>query len=170
MPLVNDLVAVYRQVYADGGEFHSEDRYRRQLDAHMTRAGWTLVTATADGQLVGYIYGFPLPPETGWWAGIEQPTPTGFTEETGRRTFAVSELLVRPQWRRRGVARALHDQLLSRRAEDRATLLVDPENAVARRAYDSWGWQHVTHLTPTWDDAPKFMVLIRQPSSTDPVA
>ncbi|WFE33097.1 GNAT family N-acetyltransferase [Micromonospora sp. WMMD975] len=167
-PLVDELVALYLQVYVGGGEFHSEDRYRRQLAAHMSRDGWSLVTAMAGGRLAGYIYGFPLPAETGWWAGIEQPIPSGFVAETGRRTFAISELLVQPQWRRQGVARALHDQLLSRRAEDRATLLVDPENSVARRVYDSWGWRHVTHLTPAWDDAPRFMVLIRQPVHAEP--
>lgn len=165
--LVDELVAVYRQVYADGGEFHSEDRYRRQLAAHMTRDGWSLVTATANGELVGYIYGFSLPTGTGWWAGIEQPVPSGFADETGRRTFAVSELLVLPRWRRQGVARALHDQLLDRRTEDRATLLVDPENSAARRAYDSWGWRHVTYLTPSWDDAPRFMVLVRKLASAE---
>ncbi|MFI2708847.1 GNAT family N-acetyltransferase [Micromonospora sp. NPDC018662] len=160
MPLVEGLVDLYLRVYPDGGEFHSEDRYRRQLSTHMERHGWSLVTATADGELIGYIYGFPLPAETGWWAGLEEPVPTGFTEETGRRTFAVSELLVHPRRRRQGVARALHDQLVGRRAEERATLLVDPDNTVARRAYDSWGWRYVTHLTPSWENAPRFMVLV----------
>jgi GNAT superfamily N-acetyltransferase len=38
--------------------------------------------------------------------------------ETGQRTFAFNELMVRPQWRRRGYATALHDALLRHRPED----------------------------------------------------
>ncbi|MFF5171542.1 GNAT family N-acetyltransferase [Micromonospora sp. NPDC000089] len=160
-PLVDGLVALYLRVYADGGEFHSEDRYRRQLAAHMARDSWTLVTTTAGEDLVGYIYGFPLPAGTSWWTGIQKPISAGFTDEDGKRTFAISELMVADGWRRRGIARMLHDELLSARVESRATLLADPDNSPAQAAYRSWGWKTVTKLRPNWEDAPTFDVLIR---------
>ncbi|MFI5485642.1 GNAT family N-acetyltransferase [Micromonospora echinaurantiaca] len=160
-PLVDQLVDVYLDAHANDGPLYNAERYRKQLAAHMPRPGWELVAATVDGELVGYIYGFPLAPDTRWWDGIQQPVPAGFTEETGRRTFAVSELLVRRAWQRRGIARALHDELLSGRTEERATLLVRPDNTVARRAYESWGWRCVARLKPAWEGAPTFMVAVR---------
>ena len=68
--------------------------------------------------------------------------------------------MVRSRFAGRGVAHALHDELLSSRQEKRATLLVEPENTVAYRAYTSWGWQHVAQLRPEWPDAPLFDVLM----------
>ncbi|MFG2064520.1 GNAT family N-acetyltransferase [Micromonospora sp. NPDC048871] len=158
----DDLVALYVEIYTDAGEFYGEDRYRRQLTLHRQRPGWQMVTATVDGELVGYIYGFPLAPDTKWWNGIEEPYPAGFTEEDGRRTFALSELLVRPAWQRQGIARALHDELVGARPESRMTLLARPDNAPAQAAYRSWGWQWVTCLRPAWGNAPLFEVLIRE--------
>ncbi|WBB47428.1 GNAT family N-acetyltransferase [Verrucosispora sp. WMMA2044] len=157
--LVDELVSLYLEVHADEGEFYSEERYLRQLGAHRERNGWQLVTATVNGVLIAYIYGFPLPPQTRWWEGLNGDVPAGFTDEDGRRTFAISELLVRAGWRRKGVARALHDRLLSGRTEQRATLLVRPDNAIARRAYDSWGWRQQARLRPSWENAPEFLVL-----------
>lgn len=163
---IDRLVGLYLTVYADGGEFHSEDRYRRQLAGHMQRDGWDLVTATVADDLVGYIYGFPLPVETRWWGGIQEPIPAGFTDEDGKRTFAISELMVAPGWRRRGIAKSLHDELLGGRTEERATLLAEPDNTPAQAAYRSWGWQKVTTLRPGWDHAPTYDVMVKQVSQT----
>lgn len=67
--------------------------------------------------------------------------------------------MVRPQWRRRGYATALHDALLRHRAEARATLLVRPDNTAAHRAYRSWGWRKIGELQP-FDDAPIFDAMV----------
>ncbi|MET8122963.1 GNAT family N-acetyltransferase [Micromonospora sp. NPDC005291] len=164
--LLNQLVDLYLKVYTGRGEFYNEDCFRRQLDLHMQRAGWELVTATVDGALVGYIYGFPLPPQTRWWDGIHEPVPPGFTEEDGKRTFALSELLVHSGWRRQGIARALHDDLMGSRAEPRTTLLARPDNFAAQTAYRSWGWSKITKLQPNWENASVFDVLVRNAAGT----
>lgn len=158
--LVDRLVAVYLDAHADDGPFYTEERYRRQLAGHMPAPGWSGITASTGAALVGYAYGFPLQPSTRWWQGLTTPVPDGFTSEDGRRTFALSELLVRPAWRRRHVAKALHDQLLGARPEQRATLLARPDNAPAQAAYANWGWQKVARLHPDWDHAPHFDVLV----------
>lgn len=159
--IVDDLVAVYNEVYADAdADFFNEDRYRRQLGSHMTAAGWSLATAHEAGELVGYIYGFPLAPTTGWWRGLIPPVPEGFSHEDGHRTFAISEILVRAPWRRRGIAGTLHDQILAGRSEERATLLVEADNAAARAAYHAWGWQFAARLRPSWAHAPLYDVLV----------
>lgn len=61
----------------------------------------------------------------------------------------------------RGLARVLHDQLLGSRNEERATLLVRPENTRAYETYLRWGWNRVGTLRPSWPDAPQFDVLVR---------
>ncbi|MEU1601828.1 GNAT family N-acetyltransferase [Micromonospora matsumotoense] len=164
--IIEQLVDLYLEVHAGDGGFYSADRYRRQLSAHRQRAGWVLITATLGEELIGYVYGFPLAPDTRWWDGIEEPVPAGFIDEDGQRTFAICELLVLAAWRRQGVARALHDDLLGSRQEERMTLLARPDNGPAQAAYRAWGWQTVTRLRPGWPDAPLFDVLTYDSPST----
>ncbi|WBC14211.1 GNAT family N-acetyltransferase [Micromonospora sp. WMMA1998] len=152
------LVDVYLDAHADDGPLYTAERYEQQLAAHMPRPGWASVTAWTGDELVGYIYGFPLQADTHWWDGIQGPVPEGFLDEDGRRTFGVSELVVRRSWQRRGVARALHDELLRNREEERAVLLVRPDNIAAQHAYNAWGWQPVGRLRPSWGGAPLFEV------------
>jgi GNAT superfamily N-acetyltransferase len=161
-PLIDDLVAVYLDVYADADPaFFNEDRYRRQLTGHMTAPRWEAVTATHGQKLIGYIYGFALPASTRWWNGLLTDVADGFTTEDGDRTVAISEILVTAPWRRQGIARRLHDAFLAGRPEPRATLLVEPGNDPANDAYASWGWHTVAQLRPSWDNAPLYDVLIR---------
>lgn len=161
-PLVDDLVAVYLDVYADADPaFFNEDRFRRQLTGHMAAQRWEAVTATNNEKIIGYIYGFALPASTRWWNGLLTDVSEGFTTEDGDRTVAISEILVTAGRRRQGIARCLHDTFLAGRPEPRATLLVEPDNHPALVAYTSWGWQTVAQLRPSWDDAPLYDVLIR---------
>jgi ribosomal protein S18 acetylase RimI-like enzyme len=162
--IVDRLIEIYLAAHPDDSPFHTEDRYRRQLDGHRRVAGWTLITAEVGEVMVGYLYGFPLLPTTRWWDGIQGAVATGFTHENGHRTFALSELLVHPDWQGRGIARALHRELIGSRSEERATLLARPDNTVAQAAYRSWGWRKVAELCPpAWDHAPTFDVLIIAP-------
>ena len=159
---VGDLVALQQEIYADAEprEFFSEDRYRRQLASHMKASGWDLVAAYQGDELVGYAYGFPLQPDTGWWNGLLTTLPDHEITETGHRTFALSELMVRVVWRGRGIGRALHDRLLSARREVRATLLVEPDNFDAKARYSQWGWTELARLRPSWEAAPVLEALV----------
>jgi ribosomal protein S18 acetylase RimI-like enzyme len=165
-PLLEELIAVYGEIYSDPNDaFHGEGRYRRQITSHMTAPGWRLVTAhTDDGELVGYAYGFPLPASTRWWDGLLTPVPDGFTAEDGHRTFAISEIMVRSPWRRQGIAKELHDEVLAGSPTQRATLLVEPDNAPAQAAYASWGWCKVAELRPGWEHAPLYHALLHGPT------
>jgi len=161
----DEVVGAYVEVYADtGDEFFGEERFRRQIASHMTAPSWEMVTAdlgTSGKGLVGFVYGFALPAATGWWRGLLTDVPAGFTDEDGRRTVAISEILVRASWRRQGLGRRLHDTFLAGRSEGRATLLVEPDNAPAQAAYAAWGWRKVAQLRPGWEGAPLYDVLIR---------
>jgi ribosomal protein S18 acetylase RimI-like enzyme len=158
----DELVTVYLDAYGGSGPNYTEERYRRQLLSHLNVTGFTLVAAEIDGRIVGYMYGFPASPHSRTWEGLLAPVPADLTREDGSRSFSVCELMVRRGWKRRGVAEALHDELLAGRPEERATLYARPDNAPAQAAYAKWGWHKVAQVQPSWDNAPVFDVLVRR--------
>lgn len=159
--LRDDLPAVYAEVYADrlSDPFFSVPRYWERLAAYAQRDGFSVVTGRLADEWVGYALGYTLPAGSRWWQGFRGEVDTALLTEDGHRTFALTEIMVRAQWRRRGHARALHDALLADRAEERATLLVLPDNIAARSAYHQWGWRKLGVLQP-FDDAPVYDSLV----------
>jgi GNAT superfamily N-acetyltransferase len=158
------VAAIHRDAYAEkiasGDPFSSVEAFMQRFDAYTVRLGFDLVIASIDGEPVGQAWGWALGPTNGWWVGLlEEPEP-GFTREDGKRTFGLSEIMVRQAWTGQGIAHALHDELLSARTETRASLLVNPSNIRAYRAYTRWGWRKAGQLQPSWDNAPTFDVLI----------
>ncbi len=155
---------VYRDAYveavASGDPFNGPEPFMRRFDAYAEPGrGFDLVIAFEEGEPVGQSWGWPLRPGASWWDGLDAEPEPGFTDADGSRTFALS-IIVRRPWTGRGVAHALHDELLRGRNEKRATLLVEPGNDVAYRAYMAWGWRKVARLRPGWPDAPLYDVLI----------
>ncbi len=162
---------VYRRSYFDavssGELFDTPQEFMARFDAYTApgrSAGFELVIARVQGKPVGQAWGWPLTPNTAWWNGLHLDSGNidRFSAETGTRTFALSEIMVCQEQIGRGVAHALHDELLRERHEERATLLVEPENTRAYSAYSRWGWQRVGHLRPSWPDAPLFDVLTKE--------
>ncbi|MFK4087199.1 GNAT family N-acetyltransferase [Kribbella sp. NPDC020789] len=115
--------------------------------------GFRLVVAEHDDGPVGCVYGHQLAATTAWWDGAVDPLPDGVAVERPGRTLAIIDMLVREQWRRRGLAEAMHDALLTARTEERVTLLVKPDNAPARGAYEKWGYRQVGRIQPFPDAA-----------------
>ncbi|TQS43884.1 GNAT family N-acetyltransferase [Cryptosporangium phraense] len=157
----DELFALYAEIYADhlSDPFYSVERFADRFAGHSNRSGFRLVTGSIGGALVGYAYGGPLGRTTRWWDGLRDDVPADALVEDGTRTFALNEIMVQESWRRRGIARSLHDTLLGGRPELRATLLVDPDNDPARNAYLSWGWRTLGHLQP-FPDAPVYEALV----------
>ncbi|MGL5865878.1 MAG: GNAT family N-acetyltransferase [Dermatophilaceae bacterium] len=154
------LVPLWEDVYAAQAatdSFLSTPRFLDRFHGYAAAPGFSLVTARTaeDGRVVGVAFGYTLQPNARWWNGLRTSVPDGFTDEDGHRTFAINELMVTHGERRRRVATALHDALLAPRPESRATLLVDPENTPARRAYVAWGWHPVGSLKP-FPDSPTY--------------
>ncbi|MFD3922862.1 GNAT family N-acetyltransferase [Streptomyces sp. NPDC058595] len=158
------LLDVYAEVYAAelDSPFTRVERFAEGLDSWSARPGWSCVTGVSgDGQIVGYAYGAPLPPGSRWWGGLLTDVPKETVTENGTRTYALSELMVRTPWRKTGAARQLHDALLSARAEDRATLLVDQGHPRVTALYESWGWTVLGDLRPRLPDAPLFHAMLK---------
>jgi len=154
--------AIYRDSYSleqQADPFNSPETWMHRFDAYTSGSGFDLVIAYADQEPAGQAWGWPLTARSRWWTGLVAEPEPRFTEEDGTRTFALSEIMVRSQFTGQGIAHALHDELLAGRHEKRATLLVEADNTVAYRAYESWGWQRAAQLRPDWPDAPLFDVL-----------
>jgi len=161
--VAEELVALYAVEYAGNGRpFDAAENFRRWLARDLTRRGYALVTARLGPELAGFVYGYRLPPDTGWWAGSLTPLPTEFTRETGDRTLAVGELIVRPDLRGRGIASRLHAELIRGRPERRGVLLVYPDNTVAKLVYESWGWRRFGQIRPS-ERAPVFDAYVLEP-------
>jgi GNAT superfamily N-acetyltransferase len=150
----------YAEAISSGDPFDSVEAFMQRFDAYTSRGSFDMVVGYDGDDSVGQAWGWPLDERAGkgWWVGLD-PEP-GFTREDGKRTFALSEIMVCSNWTGQGVAHALHDELLSGRNEQRATLLVEPDNDTAYRAYLRWGWRKVAQLRPSWPGAPLFDVLI----------
>jgi GNAT superfamily N-acetyltransferase len=163
--LRDTVESVYVRSYVDAiaseDPFDSVDAFMQRFDSYVSQSSFDLVVAySVGGDAIGQTRGWPLTEQSRWWEGLLSEPEPGFTHENGHRTFALSEIMVSQEWTGRGIAHALHDRLLSVRAEIRATLLAEPENIRAYRAYLHWGWRKVAQLRPRWDDAPTFDVLI----------
>ncbi|MFB7919259.1 GNAT family N-acetyltransferase [Streptomyces sp. NPDC056061] len=157
------LLDIYADVYAEPARtdpFCAVDRFAEGLDNWMTRPGWTCTIGYDNDQPVGYAYGAPLPPGTVWWRGLLTDVPTDMVTETGTRTYALSELMVRTPWRKTGTARRLHDAHLAPRPEQRAALLVDQTHPKVHALYATWGWQTLGDLRPRLPDAPLFHAML----------
>lgn len=123
--------------------------------------GARLVVARCGGLPVGYAFGYPLPPDTGWWKAMDEGTTAEFAVETGERTLGIVELAVRARWRRQGVAARLHARLQEGLGIERVTLAMrpEPEAAPAHAAYAAWGYRQIGSWRPA-DDAPASRIML----------
>jgi GNAT superfamily N-acetyltransferase len=137
-----ELIALYEEVWLSGWKddepFFSRERFVDRLRGHLAATGFELVTARLDGRLIGYMYGF---------------------HRVGSDSFAVCELMVAAAYRRKGVARRLHDELLGSRGERTAELLAEKGNLPAQTAYQRWGWRKTADHQP-FPDAPNYDLLV----------
>ncbi len=162
--LIPQLAPVFSEVYAEAPYHFGSDElalFGERFERQRLQDGFSLVTAHAGSELIGFVFGVPLLPTTTWWSRLLAPIPREVSEEWPGRTFAVIELVVRIPWRRRGVARRLHDMLLSGRREERASLTARPEAEAAQTAYANWGWRKVGQKTNPLPGDPVYDILIK---------
>jgi GNAT superfamily N-acetyltransferase len=138
-----------------GEEFHNRQGYLRRLGEHVERTGFELVIAGAAGTLVGSVYGYRAERTDEWWHGLHGELPPGMAELTASgRVFVMTELMVLPSFRRRGIATRLQDHLLTPSGIALAVTLIDQDDVPARGALSSWGWESLGKITPTPDRPP----------------
>jgi ribosomal protein S18 acetylase RimI-like enzyme len=157
--------AVYREPpYCEGPDDVAE--FLKGMSRRVAQPAFRLVVATTDGNTVGFAFGHQLTADTGWWQGATTPLPDSIVREYAGRTFAIIELAVAAEYRRRGIGKAMHDALLVDADEERVTLLVRPEAMPARRAYERWGYTRVGAIRP-WPEAPLYDAMVLNLRASD---
>ncbi|MFE7190880.1 GNAT family N-acetyltransferase [Kitasatospora sp. NPDC057541] len=116
--------------------------------------GFTCVVAYDGDEPVGFAYGAPLTAGREWWREHIVNPPERYA------TFGLSELMIRPAWRGKGMSAQLQSALIDDRPEDLAVLLVDPDHPKVQRLYESWGYSQVGFRQP-FPDSPRFAVMVR---------
>ncbi|MER6343244.1 GNAT family N-acetyltransferase [Streptomyces sp. NPDC001595] len=144
--------------------FYSAERFDERLSGHSSVAGWEAVIAYDGNEAAGFAYATPLGPSTRWWTAMTTALPDGYTTETGKRTLAINEIVVRRPWRGTGLAQRIHEELLAGRGEERVTLLVNPKagDGKVQALYERWGYEKIGEQQP-FADSPVFASMIREP-------
>ncbi|MFI0264778.1 hypothetical protein ACH4OW_37955 [Streptomyces sp. NPDC017056] len=129
------LLVVCREVCTEAAKtvpLAAVGRFAQGLGVWGPRPGWMCVVGYDGDQAVGYACGALLAVGAPWWGGLLAGVDPNTVEETGGRTYALSELMVGVPWRMTGVFKQLYDALLEGRTEERARLLVDQRHPKVR--------------------------------------
>ncbi|MFD8965047.1 GNAT family N-acetyltransferase [Streptomyces sp. NPDC059568] len=149
------LLDVHADAYADAMDDPFTQRFAWFVDHWGGRPGFSCMVGYDGNEPVGYSYGAPATPGREWWRAHLDHAPER------SRTFAVSELMVRPRWRKTGASVRLHRALLDGRDEDLAVLTVDTKHPKVQALYESWGYRKVGEDQP-FPDSPLFAVMLAE--------
>ncbi|MFI6473117.1 hypothetical protein ACIBL5_22995 [Streptomyces sp. NPDC050516] len=132
-----------------GEEYRSREGFLSRLAADVRQPGFDMMAAeaTVEGEaaaLVGCAFGFPVRRDGTWWRGFHGPLPRRIEQLTASgHVFAITEIVVHPHERDRGLARHLQERLLADHQASLGATLLNQTNRVVYDAFRSWGWQDV---------------------------
>ncbi|WP_312018757.1 hypothetical protein [Streptomyces sp. I05A-00742] len=132
-----------------GEEYRGRESFLRRLADDVRRPGFDMMIAEATRAgrapaLVGCAFGFPVRRDGSWWRGFSGPLPQEVEQLTASgRVFAVTEIVVHPHERDRGLAGHLQERLLTSHQASLGATLVDQADGAACAAFRSWGWQDI---------------------------
>jgi len=149
------LLDVHADAYADQMDDEFVQRFPWFVDHWGSHPGFSCMIGYDGTEPVGFAYGAPAAPGREWWREHLESAPES------SRTFSVSELMVRPRWRKTGASRLLHHSLLESRDENLAVLLVDVTHPKVQALYESWGYRKVGERQP-FADSPLFAVMLAE--------
>lgn len=151
--MLEEITDFYEEIHSEDADDESHNLFSRATfiarttDQARTR-GFELVTATLNGSLVGFSFGYPLSAGR-WWGECTLPPE----EVLNSSKYAVIELNVRKSYRGQGIGKKLLGKLLADRPEKFATLATITGSTV-NAMYLRWGWHKVGFfVTPPPMDA-----------------
>ncbi|MFD5631545.1 MULTISPECIES: GNAT family N-acetyltransferase [unclassified Streptomyces] len=150
---VDEALAVQALAFGLGTD---EIAVRRQIVLrHLSYPGARALGATtADGRLVGFVYGMPND-RTHWWSTVVEPYLRGQGHDGWLDdSFVITELHVHPQYQNRGVGRALITVITDGVAEPRSILSAIDTDSPARGLYHSLGYEDLARQV-LFPSAPK---------------
>ncbi|MFJ6987974.1 MULTISPECIES: GNAT family N-acetyltransferase [unclassified Streptomyces] len=157
-----DLLDVYAAVRAPLLHLpnYAVTTFGERLDRHGMEQGFLAVLAYADGHPIGYAYANTIVHGDRYW---QRTIPAPSEEFTGHPAVALKEIGVRPDWRKTGTARRIHDTLLATHTEPYITLMVNPiaGGGKVHALYRSWGYEDIGQSQPS-AAAPVLTVMIRE--------
>ncbi|WP_420034288.1 hypothetical protein ACN2WE_18725 [Streptomyces sp. cg28] len=149
--MANLYVTAYRT--ALGAEYRDREEFLHRFQQHVRHDGFDMVVADAVG-LVGCAYGYRLERAGAWWADFTVEESPQMKELTASgRVFALTELMVLPGYRLRGVATRLGELLLSRHPQDLVVAGVhrDRSEEGINDTLRAWGWKELPASGPAAD-------------------
>lgn len=147
------LLDVHADAYFDRRHEEFVQRFPWFVDHWGGRDGFACVVAYENGQPIGFTYGAPGEPGREWWrehVAVDPADPS---------TFSISELMLRPEWRKQGLGERLHTALLADRAEALTVLTVDTRRPRLQALYESWGYRKIGENQP-FPDSPLYAVML----------
>ncbi|GAA2558075.1 hypothetical protein GCM10010423_69820 [Streptomyces levis] len=150
------LIEVHADAYADAMDNEFNQRFPWFVDHWSRMHGFTCIVAYDGDEPTGFAYGAPLQQGREWWRSTAFEPNNGYTA-----TYAVSEVMVRPKWRKQGISERLHEALLEEREEDLAVLLVDVTHPKVQELYETWGYEKVGEQQP-FADSPLYAVMVKR--------
>jgi GNAT superfamily N-acetyltransferase len=145
-------VAAYEE--PPGEEYAHRERFLAGLAEDVQRPGFDMVVADGEGadddEPAGLAYGYPLSRDGSWWQGFVGVLPNEVEALTASsKVFAIAELMVLPEDRRRGIGGRLQEKLLSVSDAELAVVgLGSSSNPGARAAFRAWGWDRLGEIRP----------------------
>ena len=136
---IDEALAVQAVAFGLGAD---EVAVRRQIVLrHMTYPGARALGATtADGRLVGFVYGMPND-RTHWWSTVVEPYLRARGHEDWLDgSFVITELHVHPRHQNRGIGRSLITTITDSATEPRSILSAIDIDSPARGLYHSLGY------------------------------
>lgn len=149
------LLDVHADAYADQMDDPFHQRFAWFVDHWGGNPGFSCLVAYDGQEPVGFSYGASADPGREWWRDHLDTAPDK------SRTFSVSELMIRPKWRKTGTSERLHRALLDNRDEDLAVLLVDTTHPKVQALYEGWGYRKVGERQP-FPDSPVYAVMLAE--------
>ncbi|GAA3083461.1 hypothetical protein GCM10020000_82020 [Streptomyces olivoverticillatus] len=119
--------------------------------------------------LVGCAFGFPVRRDGAWWQGFSGMLPQDVEQLTASgHVFAITEIVVHPHERNRGLAGHLQERLLTNHQASLGATLVDQADRAACAAFQSWGWRDIGAFQ--WPSGPTVLRVLVLPVGERSVA